>query len=566
MSIYLGIHDGHNSAAALFMDGKIVYALQEERLTGIKNFFGFPEKSVDEILKMANISPEQIDKVCMASNYQATARDPRSFTEDFENRYKTKLRHKLLRGVLGSALWEEIRVKQRTRQRKKLMQGWSISEDKAHFYDHHTAHAATAYYGMKEDNNPYLVLTLDGGGDRLSASVSIGKNGKLKRIAETPQTDSLGEIYAVTTHMLGFIPLEHEYKLMGMAAYASPKYSREIAEIFHQYIALDTDNPMVMKRKVSEPLSLIGSRLQEDLQRKRFDVICAGLQQFTEEIITDWVKQCIRKTGIDRVLVAGGVFMNVKANKTISELPEVKYFQAFPSCGDESLVFGTCYLAANEADEEIKPIKHYYFGNDISEKECQQALMGSGYQVEKPDNMAQVVADLLAKGEVVARASGPMEFGARALGNRSIIADPINGDVVREINQMIKKRDFWMPFAPVLLKRNTDEVFKNPKNLPSSYMMNTFDSTDKRTEYMAAVHNADFTARPQIVEPGQSKGYEDILEEFEKLTGRKVLLNTSFNLHGLPIVCRALDALYVMKHSSINWLILGPYLVSKKGI
>lgn len=564
MSIYLGIHDGHNSAAALFIDGKIEYAMQEERLTGVKNFFGFPEKSVNAILEMAKITPDKIDKVCLASHYQATARDPRSFVDAFESRYKTDLPHKLLRGVLSSSVWEEIRIKQRTRQRRKLMQNWAINENRASFYDHHTAHAATAYYGLKEDNKPYLVLTLDGGGDRLAGSVSIAENGKLKRLAEIPQSDSLGEIYAVTTHMLGFIPLEHEYKLMGMAPYASPKYSREIAEIFHQYIGLDPDNPLIMKRKVHEPLSHIGKRLQADLERKRFDVVCAGLQQFTEELITDWVRNCVRKTGIDRILAAGGVLMNVKANKAISEIPEVRYFQAFPSCGDESLVFGTCYLAATEADEDIEPIRHYYLGNGISEKECERALMGSGYQVEKPENIAKTVAELLAKGEVVARAAGPMEFGARALGNRSIIADPINGDVVREINQMIKKRDFWMPFAPVVLRRNTKEAFKNQKDLPSPYMMLTFDSTEKRKEYMAAVHNADFTARPQIVEPGQSKGYEDILEEFEKLTGRKVLLNTSFNLHGLPIVCNAMDALYVMKHSSINWLILGPYLVSKK--
>ncbi|SVD40564.1 uncharacterized protein METZ01_LOCUS393418, partial [marine metagenome] len=204
-------------------------------------------------------------------------------------------------------------------------------------------------------------------------------------------------------------------------------------------------------------------------------------------------------------------------------------------------------------------------GGDLHRDDCHRALSErSDLRVEEPENMADRVAQLLADGKVVARAAGNMEFGARALGNRSILADPLNQDVVRVINRMIKKRDFWMPFAPVVMRKNSSEYFLNPKNMPSPYMMNTFDSTDRRGEFMAAVHNADLTARPQLLEKGQNLGYEAILERFGERTGRHVLLNTSFNLHGYPIVCRAEDALHVLVESGLRYMIFGPLLVSKE--
>ena len=359
-------------------------------------------------------------------------------------------------------------------------------------------------------------------------------------MARIRQEDSLGEIYAVTTHLLGFMPLEHEYKLMGMAPYAGRQYAEEVAHIYLSYLGFD-ESGLRFQRRVPEPMSRIGPRLQGDLSRLRFDSICAGLQLFTENMLARWVRACIDKTGVGRVLAAGGVFMNVKANKTISELNETEAFEAFPSAGDESLPFGSCYLAARERGLEIQRLQHCYLGNDLTAEECRAAAeeVAGQVEIEKPPNMARRVAELLAAGEIVARAAGPMEFGARALGNRSILADPLNQDVVRVINRMIKKRDFWMPFAPVAMRAESGRYFGNPKDLPSPYMMNTFDSTDKRVEFMAAVHNADLSARPQLLEEGQNPEYEAILEHFGEISGRHVLLNTSFNLHGSPVVCSA---------------------------
>ena len=565
MGTYLGLYDGHNAAGALLGQGRILRGLQEERLTGTKNFYGPPEKAVRWLLEAENCRPGDIDQICIASRYIPTARDPRSVKDNYDAPFSFKPGERVA-GLLGSLTpYRNLRTRQRMEERRQLAADWGFKPDQVVFFDHHQAHAATAYFGLRRDPEPYLVLTLDGSGDGLSGSVWRGAGDQLEPLATTLRPDSLGEVYAATTHLLGFMPLEHEYKLMGMAPYAATSYARPIADTYHGYVGLDPSNPLRLKRKIAEPLSRIGPRLQRDLALSRFDNICAGLQLFVEELIAGWVQACIAATGINRVLAAGGVFMNVKANKIISELEEVEYFEAFPSCGDESLALGACYMGARAAGEEVAPLDHYYLGNDLGADECRRALDGlEGVAVEEPADMAQRAAALLAEGKIIARAAGPMEFGARALGNRSILADPVNQDVVRIINRMIKKRDFWMPFAPVVRRREAGRYFDNPKNLPSPYMMNTFASTGRRGEFMAAVHNADLTARPQLVEEGQNPPYEAILDYFADLTGRHVLLNTSFNLHGLPIVCSAADAIYVFENSGLEHLILGPFLVAKQ--
>lgn len=564
MATYLGIFDGHNAAAALFVDGAIRHAIQEERLTGIKNYYGPPEKAVARLLELEGIGPADVERVCIASRYVSPPRDPRAFKDDFDERYNPPLRRRVAGSLSMQPAYRRRRADQRMAERAGVVAGWGFAPERIGFYEHHRTHAATAYYGLRRDEGPYLVLTLDGGGDGLSGSVWRGEAGRLELVAEIPQPDSLGEVYAVTTHMLGFMPLEHEYKLMGMAPYAATQYAETAARIYRSYVGLDADG-LRFKRKVGESLAMLGPRLQRDMQRMRFDTICGGLQLFTEEMLSAWVKACIGRTGVGRVLAAGGVFMNVKANKVVSELEEVEYFEAFPSCGDETLSMGACYLAAVEAGGPVERLHHFYLGSDLGEAECRQAAEGqAGLRVEKPEDMAGRVAGLLADGEIVARAAGPMEFGARALGNRSILADPVNQDVVRVINHMIKKRDFWMPFAPVVMRHEAAPYFTNPKDLPSPYMMNTFAATERKGQFMAAVHNADLTARPQLLEDGQNPGYQAILERFAETTGRHVLLNTSFNLHGFPIVCTAEEAVGVLLNSGLERLILGPLLVSKE--
>lgn len=561
----LGIFDGHNAAACLYRDAHVEAIMQEERLVREKNFCGFPTESVRWLLDHGGLAPEDVGQVCLGAQWVYRGFGPTATKQNFDDRFRGGL-SALRRRVAGVGAYRNWRAAQQRRERVEDVTRLGFRDDQVWFSDHHKAHAATVYYGLRRDDDPYLILTLDGGGDMLSGAVWVGEAGSLRLVDTIDTPDSLGQIYAVVTHLLGFAPLEHEYKLMGMAPYAAPQYAEEPARVLSSYVDFDPAHPLRFRRTTHEPLSHIGARIARDLPRVRFDSLCAGLQLSTERLLAEWTRRCVQHTGIGRVLAAGGVFMNVKANKVLSELDEVTFFEAFPSCGDESLPFGACYLSAVEQGEQPQRLQHCYLGNDLSADECHAAVAeaGEAVSVEEPQDMAARVAALLADGEIVARAAGRMEFGARALGNRSILADPRNQDVVRVINQMIKKRDFWMPFAPVVLRREAGRYFDNPKDLPSPYMMNTFDSTDQRDGFMAAVHNADLTARPQLVEDGQNAGYEAILTRFGERTGRHVLLNTSFNLHGSPVVCSAADAMGVLLNSGLQRLVLGPLLVTKR--
>jgi carbamoyltransferase len=388
--------------------------------------------------------------------------------------------------------------------------------------------------------------------------------GEQRVIASTGWDNSLGALYSWITFGMGFVPLEHEYKLMGMAPYASDHAAVETSKIFAGYLGLDSTG-LKFKRRTRRRTNDLAENLFHDLKGKRFDYICAGLQRFTEDMLTDWTAAAVKATGVHRVVAAGGVFMNVKANKRIGALAEIESFEAFPSCADETLSIGAYYLEAAQrfGDAAPKPLRHFYLGDDLQPKETDEAVRAAGFPFEKPTNMATAVAALLAKGVPVARCAGPMEFGARALGNRSILADPRNQDVVRVINQMVKKRDFWMPFAPMIMESRQDEYVVNPKRLAGSYMMMTFDTRENFREMIAAVHNADLTCRAQILAPQQNPEMHAILSAFADQTGRGVILNTSFNLHGFPIVRNAAEALHVFANSGLNHMQVGPYLLAK---
>jgi carbamoyltransferase len=310
---------------------------------------------------------------------------------------------------------------------------------------------------------------------------------------------------------------------------------------------------------------LLLPRFLRDIRLQRFDVICAGLQIFIEDMLVPWVRNCIMKTGIRKVVCGGGVFMNVKANKLIMELPEVEYLGIMPSCGDESLSYGSAALAyRNIADQaDLEPWNSIYFGHDVSDTEAECLLREKGIRYSRPADIELEIAKLVAAGYPVARCRGQMEFGARALGNRSILADPINPACVRVINQMVKKRDFWMPFAPMVLVERVHEYLVNPKNFPSPHMMLSFGTRETSSQFIAAVHSADLTARAQIIEEKHNPDMYHCLKHFEALTGRGIILNTSFNLHGYPIVHGPKEALHVFLESGLNHLALGNFLVTK---
>jgi len=559
----LGLHTGHNASACIGDESGLLYAIQEERLTGEKNYWGTPKKSIQACLDFVGAKPADLSVVAHGSKLALCKYHSR---EDVLNAYR---RQSTVVGKLRQRLAVPLMIALRPNWGQELLAAdlasCGLGEVNRVHYDHHYTHAATAYYGLRGNpRDKYLVLTCDGDGDGLCGSVRVMGAGEDRLVASTPWDNSLGALYSWVTFGMGFVPLEHEYKLMGMAPYASEQASIETAKIFEAYLGMDPHSA-AFRRKTLRRVSDIGESLFQDLKGKRFDYICAGLQRFTEDLLCAWTSRAVQETKVTKVVGAGGVFMNVKANKRIGELQELESFEAFPSCGDETLSLGAYYLEAAKqyGHEAVKPLKHFYLGDDLNESETTASVERSGFHYHRPADIATTVAEVLAAGQPVARCAGPMEFGARALGNRSILADPKNQDVVRVINQMVKKRDFWMPFAPMIMASRQDEYLQNPRRLRSPFMMMTFDAKDNFRDLIAAVHNADLTCRAQILEPEQNPGMHQILEAFSRKTGRGVILNTSFNLHGFPIVRNAEEALYVFRNSGLQYLQVGNYLVSK---
>jgi len=567
----LGVHDGHNASVCLLEDGKIQMVLEEERLVRVKNFSGFPTKAISTIFSTFDISADDIDYVAFNGNYMPSPTDREGTKRQY--REGSSLKGDSIRIVKKSPLYG-LYKKKRNNERLRETQKIHIPSKKVVFIDHHQAHASAAYYGCPWwRDEEVLVITNDGSGDNICATVSIGRNGKLERIFSIHEDESVAWYYGMVTFLMGMVPLEHEYKVMGLAPYA-PDDGREISfKKFNNLIKFQPNDSLQWHRTPGTPPAAYSyDYLKNLVELMRFDWIAAGLQKWVETYAVEWIRRSIKKTGIHKIALSGGFFMNVKVNYAISKMPEVANMFVFPSCSDESNSIGAAFAAYAQNCLEtnmtinIGPLGPIYFGPEVKASDiesCTSKLKNAS--VTRYENIDKEVGKLISEGHIVARCNGRMEFGARALGNRSILADPTNYTVVRVINDMIKNRDFWMPFAPVVLKERRTDYIENPKDIESPYMLMGFDSNKKNyRDLIAALHPSDLSTRPQILEKDWNPGYYNILKEFEQHTGRGVLLNTSFNLHGYPIVCSPQDAIYVFENSGLEYLALGDMLIKKE--
>jgi carbamoyltransferase len=570
----LGIHDGHNAAAALVEKGRVVAAVQEERLTGIKNQGGLPRRAIADVLSTSGVASEEITSVALNGAYMTYDhwdREPLVNTYEQSGALAAKLKEPL-KGTIVDELYQKSKAHHRAQELARI----GFGNGRVTSVIHHGAHAAAAYYGSAWKGK-VLVLTCDGSGDRVAATVNVAENGRIQQLASIPESDSIGQLYSLVTYHMGMMPLEHEYKVMGLAPYVGSSHKAAAqAKIFADLFEFDSKNPLLWRRRKGVPSIFSGYGLiRKLLYRQRFDLVAAGLQQFIEDMLIQWVQNCVRETGIRRVVCGGGVFMNVKANKEILALPEIEELFVFPSCGDETNSIGAAYwiyaqerLRSNQP-VDIEPLGPLYWGRSFDDDEVEIALKQfkgeSEIDYKYVVNIEALVAENLARGEVVARAKGRMEFGARALGNRSILARADNMEAVRTINDMVKNRDFWMPFAPAVLAERAEEYYIKPKPMFAPYMTIAFDSRpEARSKYPAGQHPYDHSVRPQEVTETWNPDFYRLLKNFEEITGDGIILNTSFNLHGYPIVYQPREALDVLDRSGLKFLALGNWWVWKR--
>lgn len=569
---FVGVHDGHNASAALVLDGKLVFAMQEERLTRIKNQGDAPGLALRQALDL--VPSGSAPSVALNGNYINYHQwDRETVMRDYAESASLGSR---LKQPLKNTFVDHAYQRHKAAERTEHLLTLGLAHDQLSTVEHHRAHASAAYYTAPWRRSPLsfpdrtLVLTCDGSGDRLSATVSVGEGPSLTRIAEVSEHDSIGRLYSLVTRYLGMVPLEHEYKVMGLAPYASAaRGSTEVARLFSELFELPPGS-MAWRRKRGVPSMYAAyGFLERLLAGHRFDYVAAGAQTFVENMLTVWVRNAIRETGIRRIACSGGVFMNVKANLAILELPEVEDMYVFPSCGDESNSIGAACWEAARAGDAVAPLEGIHFGDPITDAEAEavlQAAASSGARIRScwHQDIERVTAENLAQGKIVARAKGCVEFGARALGNRSILARPDATGVVRTINEAIKSRDFWMPFAPSVLAERAARYYEKPKPVASPYMMYAFRACPERAAaFAAALHPYDLTTRAHEVDASHNADYHRLLQEYESITGEGIVLNTSFNLHGEPIVCRAADAVDVLLRSGLQYLALGNWWVEK---
>lgn len=560
--IILGIHDGHNGGAALIRDGEVLAAINEERLNNIKNYSGVPILAIKKVFDIAKINPTDVNLIAIASFLRL----------DDPVRVEGNKLH-FLAETLAPLMHQKWFIKNSIfilhKFRKvegiiSVLNELGIANKKVSFIEHHLTHAACAYYQRPWDGKA-LILTLDGMGDGLSATVSIGSGFNIKRIAETSFYDSLSNnLYSEITAFLGMKRWEHEYKMMGLAPYG--RYDG-IIDVLRKVVRVNPQKPLEFENISGYYLKKMQLFYQRALAGYRFDNIAAATQKHFEELVIEWVKNSVKETKIHKVVCAGGSFLNVKLNKLIRELDAVEDVFFYPAAEDGGIAVGAAlegyyrYCQKNNILPKKVNVTHLYYGQEFSATQIDEFIKSKRLNRSAKKVSSDEVAKLLARGKIIARFSGRDEWGPRALGNRSIMADPRNLQVIRKINFSIKLRDFWMPFAPAVLEEDQKRYFKRSRFAP--YMVEAFDTKKGAKDIIAGLHPYDLTGRPQIVNNWNS-GWQGIIKAFKKITGVGGILNTSFNLHGYPLVGSLDSALWTFRKSKLDGLLIEDWLIEKK--
>jgi carbamoyltransferase len=451
----------------------------------------------------------------------------------------------------GSKRWRDTAVNSLQHWQQDLEKGLAHYglETKIKRMDHHMTHATNSFIASGYERA--LCITLDGYGTGLAGSVSEAADGKIRRLHGVNYPSSLGTLYEHVTSSLGFKPSRHEGKIVGLASYGDPDVLSDILLSHIQQADGDFrifgSNNIYLSRYLAAHFSKID--------------VAAAYQHVLEVVAVNFVKYWVKKTGIDSIVLSGGVTANVKLNQRIFEIEEVKNIFIYPNMGDGGCGSGAAmYQSWN--GKTLETISNAYFGPDFTDKEIEKELNAHGLAFTQPEELAKEVAKLIFEGSVVARFDGRMEYGPRALGNRSIMYHAQEPEVNQWLNKRLGRTEF-MPFAPVTLYEARERYFYNIKGAEhtAEFMTITFDCTDEMKKDCPAAVHIDGTARPQLIRREVNPGYYDIVKEYEKLSGISSLINTSFNMHEEPIVCNPHDAIRAFLDGNLDVLVIGPYLV-----
>jgi carbamoyltransferase len=602
----LGISPLDKDSTVSFMeDGRVVFACGEERLSRVKLQDGFPYRALDLGLKRTGWDPASIDAVAYAffdaAEEARLMRAAQAADADAHSAGCTAPSLRALgRAESGYALDRTVRIHGLTTEASEFMprkawwkrlayrttarvprldwaahrrefrawvaaaaadhERWNRELDaglakygltgKLRRFHHHDTHAANSFYASAYESA--LVVTLDGYGSGCCGGVYVGDAQGLRPLHRFAFPNSLGHFYEQVTSGLGFKPSRHEGKIVGLAAYGNPEHLRAVLR--ERFECKDGDI------KIRAGLNALFCRALAGRFAKRD--IAAAYQRVLEEVTAETIAYWLKRTGMTRVVMSGGVNANVKLNQRVKELPGVEGVFIYPNMGDGGCGTGAAMLVFGHDKVARGPLENVYYGPDYSDADIRKALDAAGLKYERHDDVEDQVGELLAQNAIVGRFAGRMEYGPRALGNRSVLYPATEPEVNQWLNQQLGRTEF-MPFAPAALAEAGPELFKNLAGAEKAaeFMTVTFDCTEKMKRLCPAAVHVDGTARPQLVSERTNASFYRILKAYEARTGIPVVINTSFNMHEEPIICSPEDAVRAFLLGNIDYLAIGPFLV-----
>jgi carbamoyltransferase len=560
----VGPYGSHDPSAALFEGGDLIFAIEEERCIRRKHATGvFPENAIRSCLDYANIELDDVSKIILPYN-------PHLKNKRFVHHLKKSIAitnhpvRKAWRGTLQFKNYFQNRFFPDLHVKDHLNEiGGPLP--KIEHREHHRCHAASAFYPT--DFEDAVVLTVDGAGEYDSTVVWRGDKSGLERVRTYQYPNSLGHFFGTVTEYLGYRAFNGEGKIMGLAPYGT--VSQEIESKLRENARFDSDYEVtgLLGRGSDVSTTRFEEIFDQEPKNKhdefgKFEKDLARTTQYLlEETIVDIVKKYVTELGTNNVALAGGVMLNCKLNKRIMELDCVDNIFIQPVAHDGGLSLGAGWLESNPT--EVDPMTDIYSGLEYNQEEAESVLRTNKISYKEVDHTERYVAERLSEGKLVGWFQGKLEMGPRALGNRSILADPRTIESRDQVNEYVKHREKWRPFAPSILEEAAEEYLINAEASP--YMIKTFDTVpEKRNEIEAVLHPGDKTTRPQTVRKDQNPRYYRLISEFEDITDVPVLLNTSFNDHAEPIVNTPTEALKDFYGMGLDILVIEDLLIEKE--